>query len=152
MTVETRKVKEVAADLAGECLAMRSRLIGRTITSIYDDALRPIGVTAGQLNILAVVVLREPISPGDVAGLLNIEKSTMSRNVARMKRNGWLVIGAGESARVQELRITEAGRKILGEADPHWRAAQSRANDMVGSDGIEAIHQLADAIREQSTG
>lgn len=107
---------------------------------------------AGQLNILAVVVLREPISPGDVAGLLNIQKSTMSRNVARMKRNGWLVIGSGESARIQELRITEAGRKILEDAAPHWRAAQRRARDMVGPGGIEAIHQLADAIREQRIG
>jgi DNA-binding MarR family transcriptional regulator len=152
MTARTRKVKKVATDLAGECLAMRSRLISRTITGIYDEALRPVGVTVGQLSILAVVVRHDPLSPGEVAGLLSIEKSTMSRNVARMKRNGWLVIGTGESARIQELGITEAGRKILEEAAPHWRAAQRRVGDMVGLDGIEAIHQLADVIREQSTG
>ena len=149
MITRTNKAEKVAADLATECLAMRSRLIGRTITSIYDDALRPIGVTAGQLNILAVVLRRGPISPGDVARLLNIEKSTMSRNVGRMKRNGWLAIGTGESARIQELRITKSGREILEQAGPLWREAQRHAREIVGPGGIEAIHRLADAIREQ---
>ena len=151
MTKTTNNAQIVAADLAGECLAARSRLIGRTITSIYDDALRPVGVTAGQLNILAVVMLHGPISPGEAARLLNIEKSTMSRNVALMKRNGWLAIGAGESARFQELRTTAEGKRILTKAEPLWQAAQNRAREIVGPDGIEAIHQLASSIREQST-
>ena len=152
MAKGTSKAEKVAAELASECLAMRSRLIGRTIKSIYDDALRPVGVTAGQLNILAVVLRVAPVSPGDAARLLNIEKSTMSRNVALMKRNGWLAIDAGQSARIQELRITRAGREILKKAEPHWRTAQSRANEMIGPGGTEAIHQLADAIREQRIG
>ena len=152
MTRTTRRAEEAAADMAGECLAMRSRLIGRTITAIYDAALRPVGVTAGQLNILVVVVRRGPISPGEVARRLNIEKSTMSRNVERMKRNGWLAIRPGESARSQELRVTESGRKILLEAEPLWREAQRRAREILGVGGAEAIHQLADAILERNAG
>ncbi len=152
MTETTRRAEDAAADMAGECLAMRSRLIGRTVTGIYDDALRPVGVTAGQLNILAAVVRRDPISPGEVARRLNIEKSTMSRTVERMKRNGWLAIRAGESARSQELRITASGRRILEEAEPLWREAQRRAREILGAGGADAVHQLADAIRERNAG
>ena len=55
-----------AADRIGsECLAVRIRLLNRTITGIYDDALRPLGVTAGQLNALVVVTKHGPLSPGD---------------------------------------------------------------------------------------
>ena len=129
---------------------MRSRLIGRTVTGIYDDALRPVGVTAGQLNILAVVVRRSPVSPGEVARRLNIEKSTMSRNVERMKRNGWLAIRPGASARSQELRVTELGRRILVEAEPLWREAQRRTREILGTGGTEGIHRLADTIRNRS--
>ena len=152
MTETTRRAEDAAADMAGECLAMRSRLIGRTVTGIYDDALRPVGVTAGQLNILAAVVRRGPISPGEVARRLNIEKSTMSRTVERMKRNGWLAIRPGESARSQELRITASGRRILVEAEPLWREAQRRAREILGAGGADAVHQLADAIRERNAG
>ncbi len=150
MTGPTRRAEEVAAEMAADCLAMRSRLIGRTVTAIYDDALRPVGVTAGQLNLLAVVVRRGPISPGQVARRLNIEKSTMSRNVERMKRNGWLAIRSGESARSQELRITKSGRRILEEAEPLWREAQGRTREILGTGGAEAVHRLASAIREGS--
>ncbi len=150
MTDSTRRAEEAAADMAAECLAMRSRLIGRTVTAIYDDALRPVGVTAGQLNLLAVVVRRGPIAPGEVARRLNIEKSTMSRNGERMKRNGWLAIRPGESARSQELRITKSGRRILEEAEPLWREAQRRAREVLGAGGAKAIHRLAGAIRERS--
>ncbi len=152
MTDPTRRAEEAAADMAAECLAMRSRLIGRTVTAIYDGALRPVGVTAGQLNILAVVVRRGPIAPGEVARRLNIEKSTMSRNVERMKRNGWLAIRPGESARSQELRITKSGRRILEKAEPLWREAQRRAREVLGAGGANAIHRLAGAIRERSVG
>ena len=112
MTRPTNKAEEAVADMGAQCLVKRSRLIGRAITGIYDDALRNVGVTAGQLNILAVVVGRGPISPGEVARYLHIERSTMSRNVDRMKRNGWLTVRPGESARSQELRITLSSRGI----------------------------------------
>ena len=136
--------------MGAQCLVKRSRLIGRTITGIYDDALRNVGVTAGQLNILAVIVRRGPISPGEVARYLHIERSTMSRNVERMKRNGWLAIRPGKSARSQELQITESGRKIVVDAEPLWREAQSRAREILGAGGAEAIYRLADAIQERS--
>ena len=152
MTKRTNQAEEAVADMGAQCLVKRSRLIGRSITAIYDDALREVGVTAGQLNILAVVVRRGPISPGEVARSLQIERSTMSRNVERMKRNGWLAIRPGESARSQELRITESGRKIVMDAAPLWRDAQRRTREILGTGGTEAIHRLADALQERSGG
>lgn len=152
MATRKSRAEEAAARMGGECLAMRSRLIGRTITGIYDDALRPVGITAGQLNILAVILRRGPVSPGEVASYLNIEKSTMSRNVDRMKRNGWIAVRTGESARSKELEITESGTRILAEAEPLWRVAQDRSQEILGSGGAEAVHQLADSIRTRSAG
>ena len=76
----------------------------------------------------------------------------MSRNVERMKRNGWLAIRSGESARSQELRITKSGRRILEEAEPLWREAQGRAREILGAGGAEAVHRLAGAIQERGDG
>ena len=51
MTTDATQSRQPAADLiAGECLAVRVRLLNRTITGIYDEALRPLGMTVGQLN------------------------------------------------------------------------------------------------------
>src|SRR3954451_12375489 len=38
--------------IAGECIAVRVRLINRVVTAIYDEALRPFGLRVSQANIL----------------------------------------------------------------------------------------------------
>ena len=65
----TKTVETIASD----CLAVRIRLLNRTVTGIFDDALRPLGVKVSQLNVLMVVAKRGPTSPGDVARRLNME-------------------------------------------------------------------------------
>ena len=44
--------------IAGDCLAVRIRLLNRTVTNIYDQALRPLKVKVSQLNVLIVVAKR----------------------------------------------------------------------------------------------
>ncbi len=41
--------------IASECLAVRIRLLNRTVTHIFDEALRPLKVKVSQLNVLMVV-------------------------------------------------------------------------------------------------
>ncbi len=150
MTTNAAPSEEPVADLiAGECLAVRVRLLNRTITGIYDEALRSLGMTVGQLNILVVVARLGPISPGDVARRLNMEKSTLSRNVDRMRSHGWLVVLPGESGRHQMLRISTKGRKLLEKAVPLWKEAQARAKAVLGQRGVRSIHRVADAVWAQ---
>lgn len=56
MTTNAARSEEHVADLIdGECLAVRVRLLNRTITGIYDEALRSLSMTVGQSNILVAV-------------------------------------------------------------------------------------------------
>lgn len=147
MTKRNPSPADRAAEMiAGECLAVRVRMLNRTITAIYDDALRPLGVTTGQLNILVVVTKRGPLSPGEVARRLNMEKSTVSRNVERMRGNGWLTVTASDSGRKQELRLTRQGKKLLEESVPAWDEAQTRTRALLGRRGSDSIRSLGNAV------
>ena len=139
----------VADVIAMDCLAVRVRLLSRTITAIYDVALRPLGLTVGQMNVLVVVAKLGPISPGGVARRLNMEKSTLSRNAERMRAHGWLTVSPGETGRQQALEISRTGRKLLKRSLPLWKQAQSRAEALLGRRGAQSIHQAADAIWAQ---
>lgn len=138
----SRSAERIAAD----CLAVRIRLLNRTISAVYDDALRPLGITVGQLNILVVVARLGPVSPGLVARRLNMEKSTLSRNLDRLKEHGWLLVSIRRSGRGQALRLGRSGRRMLERAEPHWKQAQSRAEAILGQRGSKAIHRAADAV------
>ena len=128
-----------------ECLAMRARLLSRTVTSVYDEALRPLGITIGQLNILAVVAKRGPIAQGEVAQFLSMEKSTMSRNVKRMRQHGWLREAPGAGRRLL-LEVSATGRRMLGRAAPPWSEAQAEVSALLGKRGASALHGAADTI------
>jgi len=140
---KTRSIDKAADLIAGECLAVRTRLLNRTITSIYDDALRPHGLTVGQLNILVFVAKRGPLPAADIAKKLNMEKSTVSRNVRRMRENGWLEIEAGPG---RQLALTKKGEALVEASVPAWEEAQTRAKAMLGQRGAASIHSVGDAV------
>ena len=142
----TQATDRAAELIAGECLAVRVRMLNRTITAIYDDALRPLGLTAGQLNILVVIARRGPISPGEVARRLNMEKSTASRNIERMRKNGWLTVAAAKSGRQQQLTLPRQGKTLLKRSVPAWEEAQTRAKAVLGQRGAASIHSVGNAV------
>ena len=138
---------DLAADLiAKDCLAVRVRMLNRTITAIYDEALRPLGLTTGQLNIPVIVTKRGLMSPGDVARRFNMEKSTVSRNVQRMRKNGWLTVTESGSGRNQELTLTRQGQTLLEKSVPVWEEAQTRAKAVLGRGGAASIHSVANTV------
>jgi DNA-binding MarR family transcriptional regulator len=147
MPSKNENANRLARKMGAECLAMRSRLIGRAVSGLYDDVLRPLGVTSAQLSVLAVIAAQGPISPGEVGNTLQIEKSTMSRNVSRLKKNGWVEVSAGETGRSRFLEINESGRQLLLDAEPSWIEAQQRADKLLGADGPGAIQRLARSVR-----
>ncbi len=141
----TRTVETIASG----CLAVRIRLLNRTVTNIFDDALRPLGVKVSQLNVLMVVAKRGPMSPGEVARRLNMEKSTLSRNVDRMRARGWLKVSQGDSGRKQVLELGSAGRKLIEKSLPFWKKAQAQTEAVLGQQGARSIHRAANAVWTQ---
>ena len=135
--------------IASECLAVRIRLLNRTVTSIFDDALRPLGVKVSQLNVLMVVAKRGPVSPGGVARRLNMEKSTLSRNVERMRTRGWLKVSQGDTGRKQILELGPAGRKLIEKSLPYWKKAQAQTEALLGPRGTQSIHRAANTVWAQ---
>ena len=141
------QLKAVADEIAMACLASRTRLLGRVITSIYDDSLRNVGLTSPQMTILVALEHSGGVQPGALCEALKLDKSTLSRNVDRMERNGWVTKTQGADARSHTLQLTDAGRKKLNEAIPYWRMAQTAAEEMLGKGGMDTLVRVSKRIR-----
>ena len=142
----TSKSTTTAQRIAGECLAGRARLISRAVSSIYDDALRPYGITTAQMGILvAVTCLGNPRSR-DVTKTLCLEKSTLSRNLDRMIDHGWLEIVSGDDTRSQRLRATSKGARLVEKVAPAWQTAQRRARMLLGEKGAATLQRVGDKL------
>jgi DNA-binding MarR family transcriptional regulator len=139
----THKTKRLAAEAVGGCIATRLRLAARVVTNVYDDALRPFGLTVSQMALLAVAADRGVIRQTEVSTQLQLDNSTLSRNLDRMRVNGWLEEVAEADARVHTHRLTESGKALLERVMPAWRVAQRRANELLGESGVESLHRFA---------
>jgi DNA-binding MarR family transcriptional regulator len=138
-------VQKVADAIAKDCVAMRVRYLNRSLTSIYDDAFRHLGITASQVNMLVALVKQGSLSPGELGNLLNIEKSTISRNLERMRKSGWIEITS--AGRTHAVEVTREGNQLLVDVMPHWEEAQKAADALLGSDGSQAIREVGDNAR-----
>src|SRR3954451_25295847 len=87
--------------IARTCIAVRLRLLNRVVTNLYDDALRPLGLKVSQMNILVLTAKLRLARPAQVCDLLQLDTSTLSRNVERMRAQCWLEVIADEDARTQ---------------------------------------------------
>src|SRR5262245_50274960 len=132
--------------VARECFALRVQLLNRVVTRLYDDALRPLGVTLNQMSILTVLANLSAAQPGDIGELLQMEKSTVSRNVKRMRQQKWVREAPGADGRRVVLSLTETGRALLARAVPLWERAQASAQELLGGDGagVASIMELVD--------
>ncbi len=135
--------------IARECLVGRLRMLNRVVTNIYDDALRPLGVKASQLGILVVTAKFGLARPADVCDRLRLDTSTLSRNVERMKANGWLEVVADDDGRAQPFRLTSKGRRLLERARPAWETAQEKVKKLIGADAVASIKGAAGRLRSE---
>jgi len=112
--------------ILGDCYLHRIRMLSRTITRVYDDALKPLDLKVTQMNLLGVVTKLGPISPGEMCQKLQMEKSTLCRNVERLIKYEWIKLVPGEDNRSHQLKITSKGKEIMKKASKLWKQAQAK--------------------------
>ncbi len=132
--------------IAKTCIAVRLRLMNRVVTNFYDDSLRPLGLKVSQLNILIVTAKLGLARPTQIGEILQLDKSTLSRNLERMRAHGWLEVVPEEDARAQPFRLTSQGKRLIEKAIPAWERAQRQAVELLGDEGIALLDKAAKRV------
>lgn len=139
-------VPAVARQIARECIAVRVRLLNRLVTGVCDDALRPHGVRVAQVNVLCAIGHSGPVTPTDLARALVLDKSTLSRDVDKLRASGWVEATPTADGRSHTLAITAQGVAFLEQIHPLWQKAQQELTEQLGPDLLGAVRQAVDQI------
>lgn len=133
--------------IADRCLVARARILARGLSQIYEDQLRPLGLTVSQLNLLVAISCMDEARAADLAQQFAMEKSTVSRNLDGLKRLGWIRSVESEGGRSTPLELTPQGRKKLDQVLPAWKKAQRKAEVVLGAPMAKALEGAAERIR-----
>jgi DNA-binding MarR family transcriptional regulator len=114
------------------------------MTQIYDQYLAPSGLTLTQYSLLANLVRRVPPSVHELAEVMGMDRTTVTRNLKPLLARGLLGLVPGCDRRSKLVAVTEDGQRTWGEARVLWRVAQSEINRRLGDIETAELHRMLD--------
>jgi DNA-binding MarR family transcriptional regulator len=113
---------ETTAHVRDHCLCFAAQRAARTLARRFDDALRPAGLTSGQFSLLMSLNQPRPPSIGAVAGLLAMDRTTLTANLKPLERRELVTTTVDpDDRRGRLVLLTKTGRTVLRSAVPIWR-------------------------------
>ncbi|MBU2700144.1 DNA-binding MarR family transcriptional regulator [Sporomusaceae bacterium BoRhaA] len=115
------------------CVCGNLRKTTRVITQFYDQHLQSTGLRSTQCALLRNVSLHKNIAVGELAAMLLMDQSTVTRNLEILNKHGYIkIIPENHDARKKSISITQNGEKKLEEAIPLWEEAQRKIEQVLG--------------------
>lgn len=137
------------------CLCLHAQRAARALARVFDEALRPAGLTNGQFSLMMSLNRPGPARMRDVTAVLGMDRTTLTAALKALERRGFVISGSDpEDRRGRLLSLTLAGREKLADALPIWRethdAVESRLSNV---DGLRRnLNALAGIDRPPASG
>jgi DNA-binding MarR family transcriptional regulator len=130
------------------CTCFKLRKLTRAMSRLYDHHLASVGLKTTQYSVLANAA-RAALPVAELADLLGVERTTLTRNLKPLADAGWVELQPGEDSRQRIVTITAAGRVKVDEAYIVWRRAQTEFETLMGRDTVRALHQQLETTMTQ---
>jgi len=115
-----------------QCACFNTRKASRAVTRFYDEILAPSGLKATHFTMLGAISISGPMRMSELADMLALDKTTLTRNLKLLEAGGLIAIAAGADRRVRLVSLTRAGADAVDRALPRWREAQRRMVEHLG--------------------
>ncbi|HEX7003578.1 MAG TPA: MarR family transcriptional regulator [Trueperaceae bacterium] len=155
---DERLDRERGLEIARTCTYFNVRKATRILGDLFDDALRPHGLKGTQFSLLVAVSLAEGPTVGRLAEILAADRTTLTRTLAPLERDGLLESRPGEDKRERRLYLTAEGDRRLCEASSDWERAQQAIVEELGAGswedlmtGVRAVHGMGRTGETEAT-
>lgn len=132
------------------CTCFKLRKLTRAMSRLYDHHLASVGLKTTQYSVL-VNASRAALPVAELAELLGVERTTLTRNLKPLIDAGWVELKPGADSRQRIVTITDAGRDKVKLAYVAWRRAQTEFETLMGRDTVRALHQQLETTMTQLT-
>jgi len=144
MSASRHKSADLGASVPRGCTNLKLRQASRLVTRHYEAFVRPTGLKNTQYSLLSHVIALGPLRAGELAAAMQLDASTLTRNLQPLVQQGWVEVNTGDDARSRVVEATVAGRALRIEAQKAWKRAQLALNEQLGVERTAALHSLLD--------
>ena len=132
--------------MSNPCFCILLRQAARKSSSVYDQALAPLGINVAQFSLLRKIARAQSISLTELARLADLDRSTMGRNAKVLQRMDLIEQTPGEDHRETHIALTAMGRDLVERGAPLWDEAQEEIEAKLGSEGVQQLLTLLRAF------
>ena len=136
----------IPALMSEACVCISIRKASRKLTALYDADLEAVGINLAQFSLLRNIGRHGPVSLTALSDIVELDRSTLGRNVRVLERMGLVAIAAGRDQREATLKLTAAGKSTLASAVPLWEGTQTAIETRLGPIGVAQLNALLGAL------
>lgn len=133
-----------------KCHCVTIRRAANAMTEYYDEALRELDLTTSQYSLLKNLYRLETASTSELAEHVNLDRSTLVRNLKPLQERGLIADLAKKNARNHKFALTERGIALLEEANPRWEQAQAEIKAYLGEENVDLFMEMLYKLQELS--
>ena len=126
-------------DLPALCPAFNIRAASRVITQLFDEILKPTGLQITQFAVLVGVVSLDSPSINQLAKGLVMDRTTLTRNLKPLEKDGLIKITSGDDKRTHFVKITPKGKSAMEKTLPYWEKARTVVSEEFGQKHLDGL-------------
>ena len=113
----------------------------RAITILYDDAIQVEWTAIHAVRRTEVIYNYDSIRISDLADKLRMDRTTLTRNLSVLEREGLIKISQGKDLRTRIVTATQKGRSAVAKALPLWNEVQRKVRQKMGESSWHELMQ-----------
>ena len=126
-----------------DCQARLIMICNRIIESVYRKHIGHFELSNSQFTILMLLAKMGKMNQTRLAGLIFLEKSSLSRNLKRLIDNKYMNKDIN-----RQLQVTIKGKAILESMVPAWERARIEVQELLGDDGQNALSLITSKLKQ----
>lgn len=146
MSIDTHKQNDQPvtgrSDIVSRCSTLNLRRASRAASHILDHYLAPIDLRVAQFGVLSAISKLSSTTMTGLADYMVMDRTTLTRNLAVLERDGMVATTPGADKRVREIRLTDLGQARLAEARPLWAEGENAIRQQLGTERWELLLSL----------
>ena len=128
------------------CVAFNLRRATRSLSNMYEEIMRPSGLRVTQFSVLVAIQNTGPVTMSVLAKALAMDRTTLTRNLKPLMRDGLLIITSGEDQRSRVVNLSEKGIEQLEKAIPLWQKAQDAVDNKLADGQLDDILRTLNSL------
>jgi DNA-binding MarR family transcriptional regulator len=114
------------------CTCGELRKAARAITLLYDNAFKSTGLLSTQFNVLQTIYNIDSMRISDLANKLGMDRTTLTRNLSVLQRQGFIEISQGKDHRTRIVTATQKGHNAVAKTILLWNEVQHKVKQEMG--------------------